>query len=102
MAVTAVAEEHDVDSLVSLALLVDRRATSPRERADHGADRVGVEGFGESERETDSVHNAGAEHEREHDDHRDDGPLSRDPARDDVVSRAAASADSCFAECCHG
>src|SRR5579863_653108 len=37
MAIAAVAEEHDVDSLVSLALLVDRRATSPCERADHGA-----------------------------------------------------------------
>src|SRR5579863_3445514 len=93
MPITAIAEEHDVDPLVALALPVDGGATSPSERADNGTDRVRVEGLGKSERKAHSVDNAGAEHKREHDDHRDHGPLSRDPARDDVVSRAAASAD---------
>jgi hypothetical protein len=52
-----------------------------------------MERLRESERETDTIDATRDEQEREHDDHRDDGSLSRDPARDEVVSRAAASAD---------
>jgi hypothetical protein len=95
MPVAAVAEEHDVDSLVALTVLVDRRAATASERADHRADRVGVEGLGKGEGETHSVDATGHEQQGEHHDHRDDRPPTRhpDPAREDVVARTAAAAD---------